>query len=257
MARHVLDELRLDRRTALVTGGGRGLGRAMAVALAQAGADVAVLARNRYQLEQTAELIAREGRRALCLTADVSDQRQVRRAFGQFARAWQRLDILVNNAGVWDGGPAATLDERRWQRVFDVNVNGTLWCAQQAARLMLRRGAGSIINISSVSAIHAHRDGAAYCASKAAVAHLTRVLALEWGRRGVRVNSIAPGTFETRMTADVIADRDWARQFKRRVPLGRFGQPEDLAGLTVYLASDASRHMTGQVIFLDAGASIV
>ena len=255
--RSVLDAFRLDGRTALVTGGGRGLGRAMAVALAEAGADVAVLARHRSELGATARHIRSLGRRSLVLVADVSSPAQVRRAFARLARAWRRLNILINNAGVWDGGPLIALTPERWRRVLDVNVGGVFLCAQQAARLMIRQHGGAIINISSVSGIQAHEEGAAYCASKAAVLHATRVMALEWGRRGIRVNAIGPGLFQTRMTQDVINDRRWIRKFTRRVPLGRYGQPEDLAGAVVFLASDASRHLTGQTLFVDGGSSIV
>jgi len=228
----------------------------MALALAQAGADVILWARTRATLQSVAQTIERLGHRAFVQPVDVTQGPQVRRAAVQALRRFGRLDILVNNAGVWGGDPLLKLPAAVWSNVLDTNLTAPFLVTQAIAPAMVRRRYGKIINVNSTSGILAHPDGAAYCASKAGLMHLTRVMAVELGPYGIRVNSIAPGLFRTDMTADVFADRAWIAKRKRQVPLRRFGEPQDLGGLAVFLASSASDYLTGQTIVVDGGASL-
>ena len=247
----------LSGRVALVTGASRGLGEAMAIALAQAGASVILWARQAEGLRRVSRAIHALGRATLVQRVDVTDSRTVRRAVSQALRRFPRIDILINNAGIWEGDPFATLRHAAWSRVLETDLTSVFVVSQAVARSMIRQQRGTIIHMSSTSGILAHPHGAAYCAAKAGVMHLTRVMAMELGPYGIRVNSIAPGLFRTDMTADVFADRAWIAKRRRQIPLRRFGEPEDLAGLVVFLASDASQHLTAQTIVIDGGASLV
>lgn len=241
---------------ALVTGASRGLGAAMAVALAQAGCSLVLWARHAAKLKTVARRCQSWGRPVLIQQVDVTAPAQVRRAVAQALRRFGRLDVLINNAGIWDGDWLTTLRLEAWSRVMATDLTSVFVVSQAAVPSMIRRRYGKIINISSTSGILAHPHGAAYGAAKAGVMHLTRVMAVEWGPYGIRVNSVAPGTFRTGMTADVFADRAWVARRARQIPLRRFGEPEDLAGLVVFLASPASDHITGQTIVIDGGASL-
>ena len=248
-----MKEFSLEGKVALVTGGGRGLGRGIALALAEAGADVAVASRTRAELEAVAEEIEAKGRRALVVVGDVSAPREAHRLVKE-AADWQgRLDVLVNAAGVNKRIPSLEVTEEDWDWILGVNLKGTFFTSQAAGEVMVRQGKGSIINIASLLSAVGIPTLAPYAASKTGVVGLTRVLAAEWGPQGVRVNAIAPGYFRTKMTDRLFADPDWYARLKRQVPLGREGFPEDLAGAAVFLASDASRYVTGQVIYVDGG----
>ena len=229
----------------------------MAIALAEAGADVVLWARRESSLKRVAQAIRDRGRRAWTQRVDITDAAQIRRGIAHLRRAAGRLDVLINNAAIWDGDPVATLSPARWQRVLDTDLTAAFRVTQTALPLMLRRRRGSIIHIASTSGILAHPDGAAYGSAKAALIHLTRIMAVELGPHGIRVNAIAPGLFRTDMTADVFADRDWVERRTRRLPLGRFGEPTDLGSVAVFLASPASRHITGQTLVVDGGQSLV
>ena len=246
----------LSGRIALVTGASRGLGAAMAVALAQAGASVVLWARRSTHLMRVAGAVRALGRPSLAQRVNVTDPVAVRRAVQQTLARFGRIDILVNNAGIWGGDPVVRLSRRVWSEVLDTNLTSVFLVSQAVAPGMIRRGYGKIINISSTSGLLAHPEGAAYCAAKAGLMHLTRVMAVEWGPHGVRVNGIAPGLFRTDMTADVFADRRWLARRRQLVPLRRFGEPSDLAGLVVFLASRGSDHLTGQTIVIDGGAAL-
>ena len=247
----------LSGRVALVTGGSRGLGAAIAIALAGAGASVILWARHQPSLEQVAQRIRAIGRHAWTDLVDVTDAIGVRRALRRAIGRAGRLDILVNNAGIWDGDPVVDLRASQWAKVVETNLTSVFFVTQAVLPHMIRQGSGKVIHISSTSGILAHRDGAAYGATKAGLIHLTRIMAVELGPYGIRVNSIAPGTFRTDMTADVFADHRWVSRRLRRIPLRRFGQPHDLAGLAIFLASPASDHITGQTIIIDGGASLL
>lgn len=226
----------------------------MALALAQAGADVVLWARRRAHLASTDRAIRRLGRRTLLQGVDVTHPAAVRQAVRQATRRFHRLDILVNNAGVWGGDPFTTLTLKTWRTVLETDVVSLATISQAVAPAMIRRGYGKIINISSTSGILSLPEGAAYGSAKAAVMHLTRIMARELGPRGIRVNSIAPGLFRTDMTADLFDDRAWIAKRRKQIPLRRFGEPADLASTVVFLASAGSDHVTGQTLVVDGGA---
>lgn len=246
----------LSGRVALVTGASRGLGAAMAVALAQAGSSVILWARHLDRLRRVAHTIQALGRASLAQRVDVTETLAVRRAVSEALRRFHRIDILVNNAGVWGGGPFTTLTRGVWSTVLDADLTSVFVVSQAVAPAMVRRRYGKIINVSSVSGIRAFPEGAAYGAAKAGLMHLTRIMAVELGPSGIRVNGIAPGLFRTDMTSEVFADRAWIAKRRTRIPLRRFGNPADLAALVVFLASRGSDHITGQTIVIDAGASL-
>ena len=244
----------LTGRVALVTGASRGLGAAMALALARAGASVIGWARHTGRLRRIAAAVEEHGQAALVQQVDVTDARAVRRAVAQALRRFGRLDILINNAGVWGGEAVPRLSLGAWSRVLAADLTSAFVVSQAVLPAMIRRHYGKIIHISSTSGLLAHPHGAAYGTAKAGLIHLTRIMAVELGRYGIRVNAIAPGTFRTQMTADVFADRAWVARRKRRIPLGRFGEPRDLDGLVVFLASSGSDFITGQTVVIDGGA---
>ena len=246
----------LAGRVAVVTGASRGLGAAMALALAQAGASLVLWARHAAGLKRVAGQIRAVGQPVHAEIVDVTNRPAIRRAVSSAIRRFGRLDILINNAGIWDGGPFARLDPSTWTRVLHADLTSVLLVSQQALPSMIRQRYGKIINISSTSALLAHPDGAAYGSAKAALMHLTRIMAVELGPSGIRVNGIAPGLFRTAMTRDVFADRAWIARRKAQIPLRRFGDPVDLSGLAVFLAAPASDHITGQTIVIDGGASL-
>ena len=229
----------------------------MAVAFAQAGASLILWARQVKKLEAVARAVEACGQTAFIQHVDVTRPAQIRRAVSQAARRFGRLDVLVNNAGIWGGDPVTTLSRKTWSDVIATDLTAVFFVSQTVAPVMIRRRYGKILNISSTSGILAHPDGAAYGSAKAGVMHLTRIMAVELGPFGIRVNGIAPGLFRTEMTADVFADRAWTAKRQRRIPLRRFGAPEDVGGLAVFLASRASDHLTGQTIVIDGGASLI
>lgn len=254
----ILERLRLDGRTALVTGGGQGIGRAFCHALAEAGASVAVLDIDGGAAAAVAAELAAKGARSLPVTADVTDPDRVAAAVAQVVSTWGGLTIGVNNAGIgqWVDSEAATPEE--WDRVMRVNLDAVFWCAQAEARVMLRAGYGKIVNTASMSAHIANvpQRQAAYNASKAAVLHLTRTLAAEWADRGVRVNSISPGYTRTALVEKLLATpvgKDMMSRWLPLIPQGRFAEVTDLQGALVYLASAASDYATGADIVIDGG----
>jgi len=247
----------LTGRVALVTGASRGLGAAMSAALADAGADLILWARDARRLSRHARRLQRAtSRRILAQPVDVTDQRAVHRAVGSAARTFGRIDILINNAGIWGGDAARKLDRRTWDAVVETDLTSVFFVSQAVAPVMMRQGYGKIINIASTSGVLAIPEGAAYGTVKAGLFHLTRILAVEWGPHGIRVTGIAPGVFRTDMTRDLFEDRAWHRRRRGEIPLRRFGEPEDLAGLAVFLAGAASDHITGQTVVIDGGASL-
>lgn len=246
----------LAGRVALITGASRGLGAAMSEALAQAGGDLIVWARHERPLQRQAKKLSALGSRVLAQPVDVTKQATVRSAVHRALKQFGRIDILLNNAGIWGGDEAFTFGRRVWEEVIGSNLTGAFFVSQAVAPSMARRGYGKIINVSSTSGVRAHEQGAAYGASKAALIHLTRILAVEWGRFGIRVTGIAPGLFRTDMTSEEFADRPWLTRRRAEVPLRRFGEPNDLAGLAIFLAASASDHLTGQTIVIDGGASL-
>lgn len=250
----ILDKFRLDGQVALVTGAGSGLGQAMALALAEAGADVALLGRRKVLVEETAREIGKRGRKALAAGADVSKAAEVKSAVERAEEALGPIGVLVNAAGVFNGEPTLGLSDEAWRLVIDVNLTGTFIASRAVGAGMVARGKGSIINVATFLGERGQRAArAAYNASKAGVAALSRALSVEWGQYGVRVNCISPGAHRTPMTAPALANPEAEKWLKGKTVLGRVGEPGDIMGLCVFLASDASAYITGANIYEDGG----
>ena len=244
----------LEGKVAIVTGASRGIGRAIAVELAGRGAGITVnYCGSREKAEETAELIREKGRRALLVRADVSDSSQVEEMFRQTAEEFGRIDILVNNAGITRDNLLLRMSEEDFDAVINTNLKGAFLCMKQAAKRMLKQKSGRIINISSISGVAGNAGQANYCAAKAGIIGLTKSAAKELGSKGITVNAIAPGYICTDMT-DVLNDTV-KEAILTRIPLKRFGSPEDIAYTAAFLASDEAAYITGQVLGTDGGMS--
>jgi len=249
----ILETFSLEGKTALVTGAGRGIGRGLALAFAEAGADVALNARTQPELAAVAREIEALGRRAIVLQGDVSSAKSARDAVESAIGELGQLDVLLNAAGTAVRGPAEDVTEEQYDRMLNVNLRGTYFACQAAGRHMLERGSGSIVNIGSLTTSFGLPLRSVYAATKGAVGQLTKTLAVEWAGRGVRVNCIAPGWILTPLTQPVHDDPKQSDWITGRTPMGRWGTPEDLQGAAVYLASNASAFMTGQTLYIDGG----
>jgi NAD(P)-dependent dehydrogenase (short-subunit alcohol dehydrogenase family) len=244
----------LSGKVALVTGGTGGLGRAMAVGLAQAGAQVVVGARTESQIVETVQELRRAGAETgMGLRLDVSDPTSVRETVDRIVAQHDRLDILVNAAGTHLKVPSMEMGLEEYERVLRVNLTGTFLCCQSAGRVMQRLGGGAIINIASIASFVALADAMAYGISKAGVALMTKSLANDWARYGIRVNAIAPGVVPTSLNRQIIEGTERGAAFLRNTPMERFGSPEEVAGAVIYLASPAARYVTGEILVVDGG----
>ena len=248
----------LSGKKALVTGGGRGLGRAIAVGLAQHGADVAVTSRTASELEETATEIRSTGRESLVVPGDASHKAEIDRVVGEVAAHWDGIDILVNNAGVDAAAPAIDYTEADWDFVLDVNLKAYFFYAQAVAKVMIQRGrGGTIANNSSICGEVAVKNISAYNISKGGVNMLTKSLALEWAPHGIRVNAFSPAYMEVFMPGAAGEHDEGKEQAVRDLtPLARRGRPEELVGPVVFLVSDASSYVTGEVLMVDGGWTI-
>jgi 2-dehydro-3-deoxy-D-gluconate 5-dehydrogenase len=243
----------LEGRVALVTGSAQGLGQAIAIGLAQAGADVAVHDRTDACRDETCDRIRALQRRTLSLAGDIADPTVPDRIVAETIAGLGRFDILVNNAGTIRRAPAAETSDEDWLAVIDINLNGVFRACRAAGRHMLGSGYGKIVNIASLLAFQGGILVPAYAASKGGVAQITKALANEWSGRGVNVNAIAPGYMATANTAALRADANRSRQILERIPAGRWGQPEDVAGAAVFLACPAADYIHGHVLAVDGG----
>lgn len=242
----------LEGKVAVVTGGSRGIGRAVSLALAKKGADVILFyAGNQQKAEETQAEIETYGRKSLALQVDVSNSKQVQTAFRQVISAFKKIDILVNNAGITRDQLALRLKEEDWDDVVNTNLKGAFLCSQAVIRPMMKQRQGRIINISSVVAVAGNPGQANYCASKAGIIGLTKSMAKELAARNITVNAIAPGFIDTDMTQ--ILPEKQKQQILDNIPLGRFGEPEDIAAAVCFLASDEAGYITGQTLHVDGG----
>ncbi len=250
-----LPSMRLEDRVALVTGAGSGIGRVTAHALAEAGADVIVteLPDKLDRARETVAEVEAMGRAALALPLDVRDAASVAALVPAALDRFAHVDVLVNNAGVQIPRSALEVSENDWDAVVDVNLRGAFFVAQAVGRAMTDAGSGAIVNIASQMGLVGYYKRAAYCSAKAGLVNLTRVLALEWAPRGVRVNAVAPTFVRTPLTASTFADPELAEDIPRRIPLGRLAQPEDVAAAVVFLASPAAAMITGHTLPVDGG----
>lgn len=252
--RPVIDTFRLNGKVALVTGGARGLGRTMALALAEAGADIALVGRSLEACQATAaEIAAATGRTVRAFAGDVAVAADVTRLAAEVTAACGSIDILINNAGTNIRGAIGQLSEEDWDTVVDTNLKGPFLCSRAIGPQMVARGWGRVINMGSIMSVIALPGRAPYASSKAGIVGLTRVLALEWAGSGVTCNAICPGPFATDMNRQLLNDPVAYQQFISQIPLGRWGELDEMAGAAVFLASDASSFVTGSSVFVDGG----
>ncbi|TVQ40949.1 MAG: glucose 1-dehydrogenase [Geminicoccaceae bacterium] len=243
----------LAGKKALVTGASRGIGAALAVGLAEAGADVAIAARTAAALEPTRQRIDGLGRHAAPIAMDVRDIDAIRDGTALAASLLGGLDILVANAGIEDIRPSLEVDEALWDRIVDTNLKGAFFTCQAAARIMAQGQGGAIVTLCSLTSEKGVPTAVPYGSAKTGLVGMTRALAAEWAAQNIRVNGLGPGYFRTDLTEIFYQNQDWADRMQSKIPLRRFGQLDDLVGPTIFLASDAARYITGQVLYVDGG----
>jgi len=244
-------EFDLSGKVAIVTGGSRGLGKAMAIGLANAGANIVIC--DIIDTKETVSIIQGLGRESIGVKVDVTNYADIAMMVKKTLEKFQKIDILVNNAGIVKSAPSESMIQKDWEKVLSVNLTGEFLCAQAVGNQMIKQKHGRIINISSVAGMLGSDQSSAYCASKAGIILLTKTLAVEWGKYGINVNAICPGIFYTDMTESYLKDQGFTQMIKTRVPLGRYGKPEELMGAIIFLASNASTYVTGTTLVVDGG----
>ncbi len=246
----------LTGKVAIVTGGHGGIGKAQALALADAGADIAICSRAMDKLTGVAAEIKAKGRKSVAVTADVTSEKSVQEMVAKVLKEFNKIDILVNAAGIGIYKPADTFPLEEFENVIKVNSVGTFICCKTVGGEMIKNRSGRIINVSSVRGRYGlPANYAGYCASKGAVDTLTRTLACEWAKHNILVNAVAPTIVETELTKNNLANPDYAKMMRARIPLGRWAMPEDVAGATVFFASPAASFITGQILYIDGGVT--
>ena len=243
----------LEGKTAVVIGGTSGIGRILSLGLADAGADVIASGRRQELVDETATEIEQLGRRTLRLCSDVCNRTSLEELRAASLQRFGKVDILINCAGIIKRMPTLTMPEEAWADILNTNLTGTLRACQIFGKHMLERGYGRIVNIASLNSFVALTEVTAYAASKSGVASLTRSLAVEWSKKGVTVNAIAPGVFRTALNADLLDNTPRGQELLMRTPMGRFGRTEELVGAAVYLSSDAASFVTGETLVVDGG----
>lgn len=246
-------KLELTGSTAVVVGGTSGIGRAIAHGLAEAGADVVCTSRREDQVNIAASEIEALGRKTIRCASDVADRDSLSNLLDQCVEAFGKVDILVNSAGITKRTPTLQLEDEEWNSILETNLTGTLRACQVFGGHMVKNGYGRIVNIASLSTFVSLFEVAAYAASKAGVASLTKSLAIEWAKNGVNVNAIAPGVFRTALNTKLLDETPRGQEFLTRTPMGRFGNVEELAGAAVFLSSEAASFVTGEVLVVDGG----
>jgi len=251
-----LPSFQLHNRTAIVTGAGRGIGKAIAIGLAEAGADVALLARTREDLEMTAQEIEKLGRKAYVVPTDVTKRDEVKHAVNTIHREAGKIDILINNAGMNIRSKALDVTDEEWQKIMDTNLKSAFIVSQEVGKMMVKNRQGKIVTIASVAGHVALRTGVVYAATKAALIQMTKVLAHEWGPYQINVNAIGPWYFKTPLTEKLLSDEQYVRDILAVTPLNRIGELPEIVGPAVFLSSDASNYISGQTLFVDGGMTI-
>jgi NAD(P)-dependent dehydrogenase (short-subunit alcohol dehydrogenase family) len=246
----------LTDKIAVVTGGGSGIGKRIALAFSEFGANVIIADIDQKAADLVVSEIKSKGKEAMAIRVDVTQPKEVQEMVTIALRSYGRIDILFNNAGISIRGPAESFSLEDWNKVIAVNLTGMFLCAQAIGKVMIKRGRGKIINTASVSAKLGHPGNLAYAAAKHGVVGMTKVMAVEWGKYGVSVNSIAPGIIKTPMTAKALTVAEKYQELVSKVPMGRLGEPEDLIGAVIFLASQASNYITGQTIYIEGGRMI-
>lgn len=241
----------LEGKTAIITGASRGLGKAMAIGLAKAGANVVVT--DVLDTADTVEEISKLGKKTLGLKVDVSKKSDVDEMVNKTINKFRSIDILVNNAGILRTGKAEELGKEDWDKVIQVNLTGVFLCTQAVGKQMIKQKSGKIINISSIAGISGYATSVPYSSSKGGIILLTKTFAAEWGEYNINVNAICPGVFSTDMTEDYLESEEFVENIKANVPLKRHAEPDELIGTVVYLASEASSYVTGHAIVIDGG----
>lgn len=249
----ILDKMILTGKVAIVTGASRGLGKAMALGLAEAGADSAIVSRSMPDLKKVADEISRLGRRVLPISADISNLKDINSMVEKVVQEFGRIDILVNNAGTTIRMFCEDFTESAWEKVMALNLKGAFFCAQAVGKVMIKQRSGKIINVSSLLSVIGVPRAVAYSASKGGISQITKTMAVEWAKYNINVNAIGPGYFRTDLTKPLQEDQERSAQILSRIPMGRWGEPDDLKGVVVFLASDASNYITGQTIYVDGG----